>query len=76
MRNRNFRDTVGKFWVVTMPSAESEIGDIVFQTDVMGMILQSRGGLKDTEIIGIFRDQGEAEALAEKLLAGIQQALA
>jgi hypothetical protein len=65
-------DQVGKFWVVTAPSDVSELGDILFEIDVPGMMRQALGGLKDDRILGIYKDKSAAAAHANKLLDSIK----
>lgn len=59
---------IGKFWVVTKPSKKSTLVDILFDTDIKGMELYFRGGLKGNEIIGMFRGKNEAEKVAKMAL--------
>lgn len=61
-------DTVGKFWIVTMPSKVSMIGDICFATDIIRLFNQVRGGLKEEEIRVITKDKSFAESAARKLI--------
>lgn len=61
-------NSVGKFWVVTSPTNVSTLGDILFQADVPYMMNQARGGLKESEILGIYEHKIEAERVAKKLL--------
>jgi hypothetical protein len=49
-----------KFWVVTRPTSVSTLGDILFETDAKGLILQARGGLKAEEILLTTSDADEA----------------
>ena len=56
------------FWVVTIPTTQSEIGDVCFQCDFAQFALQIRGGLNEKEIVGIYADQDAAVAVAEALL--------
>lgn len=62
-------DQIGKFWVVTYPTGQSEMGDICFEANVQDLMLMSRGGLNPNEIQGIFKSQGPATALAKQLLS-------
>lgn len=61
-------DEVGKFWVVTKPSPHSDIQDIVFQTNVMGMRLQFLGGLHQDEVYGFYKTKTKAMNIGKKLL--------
>jgi hypothetical protein len=58
------------FWIVTMPTVNSELGDICFQCDFRQFALQIRGGLKIEEIVGVFADGEVARETATRLLAG------
>lgn len=59
---------VNKFWVVTKPSKNSELIDILFHADIKRMELQFKGGLSSKEIIGIFTTKNEAEKVAKMAL--------
>lgn len=64
---------IEKFWVVTKPSGESTLADILFESHLTGrggMEYQFMGGLKGEEIVGIWTDYNEAKVVAEKLLEG------
>ena len=61
---------IDNFWVVTKPTELSELGDICFDTDFQGFILQVKGGLSQGDVHGVYDNQAEAEAEANKLLAG------
>lgn len=63
---------IENFWVVTQPSENSELVDIVFQADWQSIVLQSLGGLKLHEIIAVYDDENEAVAHGKKLL-GIEE---
>lgn len=70
---KKVQDEVGPFYVVTKGTPESEIIDIMFDSTVPGMMLQSRGGLDVDDILLITPDQSKAKALADdvmKKLAG------
>ena len=62
-------DEIGKFWVVMKPTANSTVGDVLFDTTVYGFVIQVQGGLKQDEIHGIYRDSAKARAAADKLLS-------
>jgi hypothetical protein len=64
-------DEIGRFWVVTKPTKNSELGDIFFETDLFGFVLQMKGGLKENEIIGVYKNEGKAKKEAEKLLSKV-----
>ena len=57
-----------KFWVVTKPTKESELGDICFEADIGRLMLQFRGGLDVDEIVGVYGNESAAKKDAEKLL--------
>ena len=57
------------FWIVTLPTAHSELADCCFQCDFKTFALQVRGGLEADEIVGIYADEELATAAATKLIA-------
>jgi hypothetical protein len=57
------------FWVVTVPTHHSTIGDICFRCNFRQFALQVRGGLNEDSIAGIYADEAIAEAEAKRLLA-------
>jgi hypothetical protein len=59
---------INKFWVVTKPTRDSELNDILFHSDMKYMRNQFVGGLKANEIIGTYQYKAEAEKIAKKLL--------
>ncbi len=65
-----FQDNIGEFFVVTKPSGQSELADIFFKSDVVGMMRQSLGGLKHKDVVGIFpkKEESKAKKLASKLI--------
>ena len=62
---------ITKFWVVTKPTKNSELEDILFKSDISQMELQFRGGLTAKEIIGLYMDKDEALGIAQSSLAKI-----
>ena len=56
------------FWVVTKPSRVSELGDICFACTFKQLMNQSRGGLREQDIVGVYADEAEAKRMAIKLL--------
>lgn len=60
---------VPAFFVVTKPTPNSRIEDIVFEADPTSLINQLRGGLKYEEIALITTDQQKAMELATKVLS-------
>ena len=69
-RALNFKgkDETGKFWVVTYPTENSELADIVFDADVFDFHLQIAGGLTGDEIEGLYNNKAKAMKVAKKLL--------
>jgi len=65
-------DEIGKFWVVTKPTKNSELVDILFETDLFGFVLQMKGGLKEDEVLGFYKNKEKAKKMAEKLLLKIK----
>jgi hypothetical protein len=61
-------DEVGSFYVVTHASPVSELHDICFKTDIMNIILQTKGGLDQSDILGIYKTKEAAVAKARELL--------
>ena len=57
-----------KVWIVTEPTKESELVDILFQADGDRLELQFKGGLTGKEIVLITEDAAIAKAKAEELL--------
>lgn len=57
------------FWVVTVPTKDSVLIDIYFSTTLNGLMLQFRGGLKSSDIVGIYFDKNAAKKEALSLLA-------
>lgn len=62
-----------KFWVVTTPTANSELGDICFACDFRQFALQIRGGLEIGRVVGIYAIEDDAKATATKLLAAFDE---
>jgi len=59
------------FWMVTTPSEHSELLDIMFETDYVGIGLQFLGGLKPHEVVGVYAKKSQAEKVAKKLMGVI-----
>ena len=59
---------IERFWILTMPTARSAVGDICFETDWLGLENQFRGGLKAEEIRAVYDNEDEAKEHAEKLI--------
>lgn len=64
---------IENFWVVTEPTKNSELADILFESDIKKMHLQYLGGLRTDEIIGIFSTKEEAEIIARAALAELHK---
>ncbi len=62
-------DEVGKFWVVTAPTGESELLDILFERTVAEIGVQFKGGLNAADILGVFKDADRARQFASEQLA-------
>jgi len=62
-----------KFWVVTTPTPNSELGDICFDSDFRQFALQVRGGLDVDDIVGIYADEQAAKATATKLITVVSE---
>ena len=56
------------FWVVTNPTKDSTLNDVVFKTDLRGMMLQVGGGLRERDIAGIYKNENTAKIKGHKLL--------
>ena len=56
------------FWVVTTPTANSDLGDVCFECDFKQFALQVRGGLEVESIVGIYADGEAAKEIATKLI--------
>ena len=65
-----------KFWVTTDPRPQSELADICFETTVVGIERQFRGGLSIADNPTIFTDRAEAEAEAHLRLVAMRAAAA
>lgn len=63
---------ITKFFIVTKPNVDSELGDICFEADVQRLQLQFLGGLDHSDIVAVFDNEEEAENLALDLLHEIQ----
>jgi len=61
-----------KFWIVTDPELSSASGDILFETTLLDLELQFKGGLSwSTAHPMLFTDRGEAEAEARRRLTAL-----
>jgi hypothetical protein len=57
-----------KFWIVTEPTEDSTLADVLFSTDIRGLVLQIKGGLAASQIHGIYLDEDVATADAMDLV--------
>jgi hypothetical protein len=64
---------IKSFWVVTKPSKLSVIEDICFKANIRYMQNQFLGGLKSSEIIGIYQFATEAKEKAQKALKKVNK---
>jgi hypothetical protein len=65
-----------KFWVVVDPTAESEMGDILFETTLRGLERQFKGGLTMAQNPTIFTDPQDAKYEAYGRLTAMRAAQA
>jgi hypothetical protein len=56
------------FWVVTKPTKNSTLADILFSADMKRMELQFKGGLTGKEIVGTFTTKDQATKVAKMAL--------
>ena len=59
---------VPSFWVVTNPTKDSTLADVVFETDLSGMMKQIGGGLRERDIARIYKNKRIATVMGHKLL--------
>lgn len=64
---------IERFWLVTVPQAESVLEDLLFETDAKGLALQFRGGLKEEDIHALYTDKAGAEQEAKRILAAFKR---
>ena len=58
-----------KFWVVTRPTKQSALVDIVSQSDLSDLDLRFKGGLSPGDVVGLFIEERAANNMAKFLLA-------
>jgi hypothetical protein len=63
-------DDIGDFWVVLKGTPDSELDDVLFESDVSNMMLQAAGGLKREDVICVTELYDKAEKLAKDQLSG------
>jgi hypothetical protein len=56
------------FWIVTVPTPCSTIGDICFRCDLRQFAKQIRGGLDEKTIVAVYADETAARTEAQRLL--------
>ena len=61
--------TQKRMWLVTRPTAESELADVLWECDWTELGHAFRGGLEGAEVVGLFRTRPPALAVATSLLA-------
>lgn len=59
---------ISTLFIVTFPTKESELGDIMFEADMRMLASVFRGGLDSSDIAAIFTSEAEAKSLAVALL--------
>ena len=62
---------ITRFWIVTKPNTLSTIDDICFETDMIGLEKQFKGGLRAEDIVSTYSDEMEAWGNANLLLANM-----
>jgi len=65
---------ITRFWIVTKPNALSTIDDICFETDVIALEKQFKGGLRAEDIVSIYSNQIDAWGEAKLLLSSLKHA--
>ena len=65
-----------EFWIVTDPTPESQMGDIVFEASLRRLELQFKGGLTMDRTPTLFTDRKEAEIEAYGRLVAARAAKA
>lgn len=59
---------ITRFWIVTKPNALSTVEDICFETDMIGLEKQFKGGLKAEDIVATYTEKSPAMEKATFLL--------
>lgn len=62
---------IEKLWVVTKPSRQSTLGDVLFETSATRLAVNS--GLKEAEIHAFYFDHDEAVQEAKRILAAFKK---
>ena len=57
-----------RFWVVTQPTTESELGDFCFECNILEFACQIRGGLRVGTIVGCYNDEKTTRHKSQELL--------
>jgi hypothetical protein len=58
------------FWIVVKPKGEEQLGDICYETNIIGLAGLYRGWLNESNIFGVYTNHAEAERIANELLSG------
>ena len=62
-------DEIGKFFVTEKPkSKEDKIEDLVFESTVLYFANQVRGGLKEENVLGIYKQKSDARRAATEAI--------
>lgn len=60
---------IEKFYVVLIPTKDSTIDDIFYDTDIKSLGYQFIGGLNPSQVAGVYTSEKEARAFAKDFLA-------
>lgn len=62
-----FVDEIGKFYIVTVPTVDSELGDHMYETDIRTVYYQFKGGLDIDEIVLVTKNENLARDVAQEM---------
>ena len=69
-------DEIGKFFVAEKPkSKEDKIEDLVFESTVLYFANQVRGGLKEENVLGIYKQKSDARRAAAEAIKQYETSL-
>lgn len=69
-------DEIGKFFVTEKPkSKEDKIEDLVFESTVLYFANQVRGGLKEENVLGIYKQKSDARRAAAEAIKEYETSL-
>jgi chaperonin cofactor prefoldin len=69
-------DEIGKFFVTEKPtSKEDKIEDLVFESTVLYFANQVRGGLKEENVLGIYKQKSDARRAAAEAIKQYETSL-